>query len=295
MKNCWKKRFRFVEEAFSLFSCGLSKPAGVRVGERALAQRKRQESSSAIWLLLILLVGLPLAGFGSEAAELFEQAKTVAKSEPLKARKLFQLSGLKFEALAEAQPQYEAEALYNAGNAYFFAEEQGRALYAWRRAEQRMPFNRELKANIAYLLELGGEEGAVTAEASVFQKIRAVFPVRIRVALVMIFFLATVVVAASWQWRAKGHRVLFTVLAGLAVLFGLSLLVRSLSGPRNGVVLSFQAEARKGDGYIYEPAFAEPLGEATEFRVRKTRGDWVLAKLPDGNEGWLPVSEIGLW
>ena len=248
------------------------------------------------WFLITLMILItPLGGLASEAASFFAEAKTLAKSEPLKARKLFQVAGLKFEELAVARPEYAAEALYNAGNAYFFAEEQGRALYAWRRAEQVAPFNPELKSNIGYLIELGEGQGVVTMGASALQKIRAVFPVRIRVTLVMLFFLAAMAGGAVWQWRAKKVRVFVMIFSGLAFVFALSLLFTFLRGPRNGVVLSFQAEARKGDGYIYEPAFAAPLAEATEFRVSKIRGDWVQAKLTDGNEGWLPASEIGLW
>lgn len=247
------------------------------------------------FLLLILVMCAPLVGFSSEPAALFDQAKTVAKSEPLKARKLFQLAGLQFEALAQEQPELRAKALFNAGNAHFYAEEPGRALFAYRRAEQVMPFSAELKENISYLTELHSEETVVAAKMNLLQKVHAVFPQRVRITLSMLFYLGAVGVAAVWQWRAKTHRVTLAIFGGLAALFAVSVVITVIGGPKNGVVLSYQSDARKGDGYIYESAFAQPMTEATEFRVSKVRGDWVLATLADGNQGWLPRSEVGLW
>ena len=56
---------------------------------------------------------------------------------------------------------------------------------------------------------------------------------------------------------------------------------------RHGVVIQAQTIARKGNGPSYEPAFEEPLGEATEFRLAEQRGDWLLIRLPGGGEGWI--------
>jgi hypothetical protein len=42
-----------------------------------------------------------------------------------------------------------------------------------------------------------------------------------------------------------------------------------------------------GHAANYEPAFNKPLSEATEFRLLESRGDWILVRLPDGNEGWI--------
>lgn len=53
------------------------------------------------------------------------------------------------------------------------------------------------------------------------------------------------------------------------------------------MVIQAQTIARKGNGPSYEPAFKEPLGEATEFRLVEQRGDWLLIRLPGGGEGWI--------
>lgn len=245
-------------------------------------------------ILLILWCWLPVIGFASDGAFLFVQAQDVAEKEPLKARKLFQLAGLKFEELAQVHPEVKADALYNAGNAYFFAEEQGRALHAYRRAEQLLPFNRELKDNIAYLIQLHEEE-KVTPKRRILAGLRAVFSFRVCVVLALLFYFSAIVALGLWQWRTKTNWSVFLASVGMSLLFLVVVLGTLFRGPQNGVVLSFQAEARKGDGYVYAPAFADPLSEATEFRVAKIRGDWVLAVLPDGSQGWLAKGEVGLW
>ena len=56
---------------------------------------------------------------------------------------------------------------------------------------------------------------------------------------------------------------------------------------QHGVVIQPQTIARKGNAASYEPAFNKPLPEATEFRLMERRGDWLLVRLPDGNEGWI--------
>ena len=56
---------------------------------------------------------------------------------------------------------------------------------------------------------------------------------------------------------------------------------------QHGVVIQAQTIARYGNGPSYEPAFKEPLGEATEFRLVESRGDWLLIRLPGGGEGWI--------
>ena len=63
---------------------------------------------------------------------------------------------------------------------------------------------------------------------------------------------------------------------------------------RHGVVIQPQTVARKGNGPSYEPAFNEPLREATEFRVVEPRGDWLLIQLPGDGEG-LNDQKAGVW
>ncbi len=248
-----------------------------------------------IMILLLAIFCAPIVGVASEASDLFTEAKEVSSVDPVKARKLFQLSALKFQIMAENNPELKADAFYNAGNAYFFAEEQGRALYCWRQAEAVMPFNEKLKENIDYLKQLNSDSVAESPKNSIFRKIRALFPIRTRVMLAMAFYLTAAASFCVWQWRAKRTALVSYIAGGIAIFFAILIGVSELVGPKNGVVLSYQSQARKGDGFIYEPAFGSKVNEATEFRIRRIKGDWVLATFHDGAEGWLPINEVGLW
>ena len=62
-----------------------------------------------------------------------------------------------------------------------------------------------------------------------------------------------------------------------------------------GVVAADETVARKGNGESYEPAFANPLPEGTEFTLRETRGDWLLIRLEGQKEGWVEKHLMALY
>ena len=64
---------------------------------------------------------------------------------------------------------------------------------------------------------------------------------------------------------------------------------------RHGVVTSKELVARKGNGESYPPAFTEPLREGREFRVLEERERWILIRLRDGVEGWVPTNGVELY
>ncbi len=55
----------------------------------------------------------------------------------------------------------------------------------------------------------------------------------------------------------------------------------------HGVITESDVVARKGNAESYEPALSEKLAEGTEFRLLERRGDWLLIRLPGGQEGWI--------
>jgi hypothetical protein len=87
-------------------------------------------------------------------------------------------------------------------------------------------------------------------------------------------------------WRIR--RAVWIVLLLAAVLPLVSLAQSSLR-PAEGVVIE-DTVARLGPGYAYDPAFKQPLHQATEFTWLETRRGWVRVRLPDASEGWLPES-----
>jgi uncharacterized protein YgiM (DUF1202 family) len=62
-----------------------------------------------------------------------------------------------------------------------------------------------------------------------------------------------------------------------------------------GVVVQDQTVARKGNSESYETAFTEPLVEGTTFKVVQRRGDWILIRLPGGEEAWIEKENAAVY
>jgi hypothetical protein len=84
-------------------------------------------------------------------------------------------------------------------------------------------------------------------------------------------------------WRV--HRAVWIVLLAAAMVPLVSLAQSSLRHAE-GIVIE-DTVARLGPGYAYDPAFKQPLHQATEFTWLETRQGWVRVRLPDASEGWL--------
>ena len=96
--------------------------------------------------LLLSVVSLPaemsdseLRTVFSEANGLFRQANEVAAQNPIAAEDLYRRAALRFERLVDDGEVRNGKLYYNLGNAYFRANDIGRALLNYRRAELGIP------------------------------------------------------------------------------------------------------------------------------------------------------------
>jgi uncharacterized protein YgiM (DUF1202 family) len=55
----------------------------------------------------------------------------------------------------------------------------------------------------------------------------------------------------------------------------------------HGVTVETEVVARKGNAESYEAALTENLPEGTEFKLLDRRANWLLIRLPGGQEGWI--------
>jgi hypothetical protein len=56
----------------------------------------------------------------------------------------------------------------------------------------------------------------------------------------------------------------------------------------HGVIVQKQTIVRKGNSESYEPALTAALDEGAEFEFVQRRGDWILIRLVNNQEGWIP-------
>jgi hypothetical protein len=258
------------------------RPAASSQGTHSLVRRLHQ---ATVPLLLISSFLIPLQAHAADrAAELFALAMQMREDRPDEARPLFTDAALRFES---------AERFLNAGNSWFFAGENGRALANYRAAERRAPFDRQVRESIEFLRANRADAfpppapptGALAASWSRY----CTWAPLLRVGLFVLAYLIAWLVFLTTQLTGRRvHRAVWAVLLA-AVIVPLASLAQSSLRHAEGVVIE-DTVARLGPGYAYDPAFKQPLHKATEFTWIETRQGWVRGRLPDASEGWLRES-----
>jgi hypothetical protein len=182
--------------------------------------------------------------------------------------------------------------LYNQGNAFMRAGQRGRAIACYRQATRYLPRHPYLEANLRYAL---GSNAPV--DSSSRSLLDYLFFWRDWISYGGKFRLAAAAAAAAFASGLlalflPGRRALnWLALAalGLAVVLALSAAYdwRRYEWVEHGVVIRDEVTVRKGNAASYKPAFDQPLGEGAEFEVLERRGQWLLIRLPGGEEGWV--------
>jgi hypothetical protein len=255
------------------------RPAVPSDSTRGLVRRLQK---ATVPLLLACGFLIPLRGeAGERANELFARALQMRGEKPDEAQPLFVEAALRFES---------AESFLNAGNAWFFAGESGRALVNYRAAERRSPFDRQLRESIEFLranrADAFPRPTSPSGKLAAFWKRFCTWATVLRVGLLVLTYLVAwtiFLVAQSAGWRVG--RSIWAMLIASAFVTLVSVAQTSLQ-PAEGVIIE-NTVARLGPGYAYDPAFERPLHQATEFSWLETRQGWVRVRLPDASEGWL--------
>jgi hypothetical protein len=260
------------------------RPAAPCGGTLHLVRRLHKATAG---LALMLFCGLwlpPSAPAADDPDAWFTRAMQMRGERPDEAQPLFVEAALRFEA---------AERFLNAGNSWFFADEHGRALANYRAAERRSPWDRQVRESVALLRANRADAfpppaAPVGVVAAAWNRYGTWAPVLRLGSFVLAYLLAwgVILTAQLTGWRVR--RAVWGVLL-VAVLTPLVSLAQSSLRPAEGVIIE-DTVARLGPGYAYDPAFQQPLHEATEFLWLETRQGWVHVRLPDASEGWLPES-----
>ncbi|MDF7806520.1 hypothetical protein P4E94_03655 [Pontiellaceae bacterium B12219] len=246
-------------------------------------------------LLKILCIGLlfALPTFGKDyrfqtletANELFRSATNSAG---------YAEAAKQYELLVEEDGIRNGSVFYNLGNSWFMAGDAGRAILNYRRAEQYMPNNPDLKHNLKTALALRTD---LIPEKEPHPVVAKLFGWHLNTSprfRGMCFAVSWMVLWGSWFWllRAPRKEVRITVAASglVSVLLLGSLITDTVLkySAEPGVITAKEVVARKGDGTMYAPTFLDPLHSGTEFQCLEERGDWLHIQLADGQACWIP-------
>ncbi len=251
-------------------------------GTHSLVRRLQKATTG---LLLASGFLFPMHAIAADRAdELFTLAMQMRGEKPDEAQPLFVEAALRFESV---------ERFLNAGNSWFFAGENGRALVNYRAAERRAPFDRQLRQSIEFLRANRADAfpppAAPTGKLAAAWSRYCTWTPLLRVgSFVLAYLIAWAVLLTVQLTGRRVHRAVWVVLLA-AVIVPLVSLAQSSLRHAEGVVIE-NAVARLGPGYAYDPAFEQPLHKATEFTWMETRQGWIRVLLPDASEGWLRES-----
>ncbi|HEY8468585.1 MAG TPA: BatD family protein [Longimicrobiales bacterium] len=188
----------------------------------------------------------------------------------------FEAAAAGFRRFIEASPE-DANAWYNLGNAYFGAGDRGRAIWAWLRAAQLRPRDRDARANLS------------VAQAGRELVQRALPPVPLSSDELVLFaclswLLGCALLGRGLLRRSRGA----TVAAALPIALAAALAavwVAPRVRPPLAVVIDGPA-----------PLLAAPVPRAEAFRsldagsgvrILEVRGEWLRVATFDGGQGWL--------
>ncbi len=180
---------------------------------------------------------------------------------------------------------------YNIGNAWLSAGNIGKAIISYKKAEQRLPSNDNIRKNLAYARSIVKDDINYGDSSRL---IKTLFFVHYDISfkyktMIFIFFLFLTFGSASYilfrrNKVIKNLLILFTI---LSILMSISLIIE-LSKGKEGVITQKEIIARNGDSNGYESSFTSPLHEGVEFRLIESRHEWFQIQLADGRECWIP-------
>jgi tetratricopeptide (TPR) repeat protein len=182
--------------------------------------------------------------------------------------------------------------LFNAGNAEFKSGHLGRAITAYRRAEQLSPRDAELRANLAFVRNQ--VQGATQREAR-WQNLAGLLTLNEGALLtaglfwLMLGFFALRQLRPALVPKLQGATRLLVVLTIFsATVLGLQAANHFSNG--TAVVTVAEAAARSGPFDDAQTAFAARDG--AELSVLDQRESWVQVVNGAGKSGWLPAKQV---
>jgi len=223
-----------------------------------------------------------------EAENLFQTA--LNKTDQEKAE-YFERSAIVLEQFIEDNKIDNAYIFYNLGNSWFYADQLGKAIYNYKKAERRKPSNSNIMNNLSFARSFVID----TSESpQINPLIRTIFFLhfdlsfksKFIILLILLFITITSLILLMYGIKKGIKNILFTV--SLLIMFSVLSLTLDLLAKPEGVVTVPEIVARKGDSNGYESSFTSPLHEGIEFELISVRNGWYHIELCDGRQGWIP-------
>lgn len=211
---------------------------------------------------------------------------------------LAQRAAAMLEQVATGQGRWNGHVFYNLGTAYHLAQDLGRAVLNYRKAERLLHGFPDLQAN----LELAMAQRRDRIEPGQREEIiRALFfwhhllsPAVRRWSFAGSFVVCWLMLSLNVLRRTGAATAIAWMAGAIAVVFGLSVGSDFIATARrdHGVIVAQEVAAKTGPGVSYANAYEGGLHAGTELRVLEQEAGWFRVRLLDGSESWLPEGSV---
>jgi tetratricopeptide (TPR) repeat protein len=190
---------------------------------------------------------------------------------------------------------------YNLGNAYFRMGDLGRSVLHYERARRLSPTDRDVRANLELARSRRFDRVEAQQVAMLVGSMRSLQdrlgPDRQGIAVLVLVWVIAVLVtwmsvrSAGWSGSA-GWGLAAVVLAATLIALSWWATWTRLDGTDLAVVLDDAVEVLAGPGPNNATLFT--VHEGLTLEVRAERPEWIQVSLPNGLNGWIPRTAIGL-
>ena len=243
----------------------------------------RRSVATACWIVslgLIVAALLPLRAQAAIPTAAFDAANRLYEENK------FADAAAAYEKLAQSG-QASAALYFNLGNAYFKSGQIGRAIAAYRAAQQINPRDPDLRANLQFARN---QTSGPTLLPSRLQKWLGRLTLNEWTLLAASALWLWLLLLAILQWRPALKPALRSYIVALAVILGLSCAcvistLRATRFTRTVIVITPEATVRYG--WLPESRVAFTLHDGAELRVLDQKDEWLQVSAGPGKIGWL--------
>lgn len=247
-----------------------------------IAMRVLGFSWCLLWIALLPAANAQIASNAFDAANrLYEQSK-------------FSDAAAAYETLLK--PGAASTALYfNLGNAYFKSGQVGRAISAYRRAEQLTPRDPDVRANLQFARnQVQGPTLAPGRRQSWLGRLSINEWTLLATTVAWLWF--GLLILRIWRPGLKPalrSYIFFTGLAAVMLGIGCALVYHDSRLTQTAIVISSEAVIRQGPLEESNPSFTAHDG--AELRVLDRKDDWLQVSPDPSRSGWVKRSQLQLF
>ena len=237
-----------------------------------------------IRLLVIIgmLVGVTLSA--EPAVDLFNNANKLYEQQK------FAAAAAEYESVVQGGYR-SANVYFNLGNAYFKAGQLGRAIAAYRQAEQILPRDPDIHANLQFARNEAGVKDGASVWLQWIRRLTLNEWTVAAAAVIWLFFLLLIL----GQWRPALRKPL-RLWTGVVAMRGVFLIICVVSaaedrvGTTYAVVVTQEAVVRRGP--LDESQSYFTLRDGAEVEVLDRKEKWLQVTDASRRIGWLPEAQV---